>query len=55
MLIKLSTWSCLEIGMHDEFKLLRLITVLLKGWKNSNIWKKLNESNLYSGKKLRAD
>jgi len=36
--LKLSTWSCLEIRMQDEVTVLRLITVPLKEWKNSNIW-----------------
>ena len=37
---KVSTWSCLEIRMQDEFAILRSIIVPLKGWKNSNIWEK---------------
>ena len=37
-LIKLSTWSCLEIGMQDEVTVSRFIIVPLKGWKISNMW-----------------
>ena len=36
--INLSTWSCLEIRMHDEVTILRLIIVALKGWNISDIW-----------------
>jgi hypothetical protein len=50
MLIKLSTWSCLVISMHDEVTVRRLIIVTLKGWKISNICEKPNESNFYSGR-----
>ena len=41
MLIKLHTWSCLEIRMQDEVTTHRLITVPLRGWKSSNIWEQL--------------
>ena len=34
MLIRLSTWPCLEIRMQDEFKVRGLIIVPLKGWKS---------------------
>jgi hypothetical protein len=37
MLMKLSTWSCLEIKMQDEITIERLITVPLKVWNSSNI------------------
>jgi hypothetical protein len=38
MLIRLITWSYLQIRMLDEVTILRLIIVPLKGWKSSNIW-----------------
>jgi hypothetical protein len=37
MLIRLSTCSCLKIGMHDVVTVER-VTVPLEGWKNLNIW-----------------
>jgi hypothetical protein len=36
MLLKLSTWSCLEIRMQDEVTAYILIIVPLKGWKSLN-------------------
>ena len=39
VLIKLSTWSYLEIRMQDEFA--GLIIVLSRGWKSFNIWEQL--------------
>jgi len=41
VLIKLSTWSCLEIRMQDEFRVRGLIIVPLRGWKGLNIWEQL--------------
>ena len=38
MLIKLSTWPCLEIRTRDKFTVWRWIIVRLKGWKSSNVW-----------------
>jgi len=38
MLIKLSTWSCLEIRMQDEITVYRVLIDTLKRWKISNIW-----------------
>ena len=38
MLIKLSTWSCLEIRMQDEVTILGLTIDPLQGWNSSNIW-----------------
>jgi len=48
MLLKLSTWLCLKIRLQDEVKIQSLIKAPLKGWKISNVWKKLNESKFYS-------
>jgi len=55
MLIKLSTWSCLENRMEDEITIERLITVPLKGWKSSNIWEQPSQIKILFRKKLRAD
>jgi len=55
MLIKLSTWSCLEIRMQDEVTELRLIIVPLKGWKNSNVCEQTYQIKIIFRKKLRAD
>jgi len=41
MLIKPSTWSCLEIRMQDEFTVLGWIIVPSRGWKSLNIWEQL--------------
>jgi len=41
LLIKLSTWSCLEIRMQDEFRVRGLIIVPSRGWKGLNIWEQL--------------
>ena len=35
---KLSTCSCLETRMQDEFTIQGLITLPLRGWKSSNFW-----------------
>jgi hypothetical protein len=50
MRIKLSTWLWFEIRMQDAVTVKRLITVPLKGWKNSNIWEQVNKSKFYSGR-----
>ena len=39
--VKLSTWSCLEIRMQDEFTVLGWIIVPSRGWKSLNIWEQL--------------
>ena len=41
VLIKLSTWSCLEIRMQDEFTVRRWIIAPSRGWKSLNIWEQL--------------
>jgi len=44
MLIKRSTWPCLEIRMKDEVAI-QILTVTLKGWKSSS--NNLNKSKFY--------
>jgi len=44
MLIKLNTWSCLEISVQDEVTLPRLIRVFCKGGRFQIFWNKLNKS-----------
>ena len=41
VLIKLSTWSCLEIRMQDEITVWGLIIIPSRGWKSLNIWEQL--------------
>jgi len=41
VLIKLSTWSCLEIRMQEEITVCGLRLVLSRGWKSLNIWEQL--------------
>jgi len=41
VLIKLSTWSCLEIRMQDEFRVWELIIVPSRGLKSLNIWEQV--------------
>ena len=55
MLIKLSTWSFLEIRMQDEVTVERLIIVPLQGWKSSNIWEQPKQIKILFRKKLRAE
>jgi len=38
MLIKLSTWSRLEIRIKDEVTIGKLVVARLKGRNSSNIW-----------------
>jgi len=55
MLMKLSRRSSIEIRMQDEVIVQNVIIVLVKGWKSSNIWEKLQQIKILSRKKLRAD
>jgi hypothetical protein len=50
MLIKLSTWLCLEIGLQGEVTACRVTIATLKGWTSSNVGNNRNESKFYSGR-----
>ena len=52
MLIKLSSWLCLEIRMQDEATVKRLIIVPLKWLKSSNIWEQFQQIKVIFRKKL---
>ena len=45
MLIKLSTWSCLEIRMEDEVTIQRLTITPLNAWNSSDIGNNLTNRN----------
>jgi hypothetical protein len=51
---KLSTWSCLEIRMHDEVGVERLTVVPLKGWK-INILEQSVKITILLRRELRTD
>ena len=48
MLIKLNTWSCLEIRMQDEVTIYRVKIFPVQGWKISNVWEETQQ--IYSGR-----
>jgi len=50
MLIKISTWSCLEIRVQEEVTIPRLIRVLCKGGIAHIFGNNPNESKFYSGR-----
>jgi len=52
MLIKLSTWSCLEMRIQDEVTI--QIVVPLRGWKSSDMWEKPSRIKTLFRKKLKA-
>ena len=54
MLIKLSSWSYLEIRMQDEATVKGLIIVPLKWLKSSNIWEQSTNQS-YIQEEIRAD
>jgi hypothetical protein len=50
MLIKLSTWLCLEIRVQEEVTIPRLIIVLCKVGRVQIFGNSPNESKFYSGR-----
>jgi hypothetical protein len=54
-MIKLSTWSGLEIRMQNEVKIYGMEMCPLKGWNSSNIWKEPWWIKISFRKKLRLE